>query len=143
MSPTVSFPDFSSNREHGVAQALTCAVHAGDVGPVWVHLAGDLDISGALRLEQALHHAGTSGREIVLDLRQLTSVDFAGVDVIVNASARARQARRRLMLLRGPPHVDRALALAATSDVLDIVDLDPPEAPAQALPQRVWSDDVA
>lgn len=143
MSPTVAFPDFFAGREHAVGHALSCTVETTDVGPVWVHLVGELDISSACRLEHALHHADASGRTVVLDLRRLRSVDSSSVQVIVEASTRARQAKRRLMLIRGPSQVDRALALSGAADVLDIVDLDPPEPPAGALRQFARTDDAA
>jgi anti-anti-sigma regulatory factor len=63
--------------------------------------------------------------------------------VIVDASTRARQAERRLILVRGPSQVDRALALCDATGVLDIVDLDPPEPPARALRQFTRTDDAA
>ena len=38
---------------------------------------------------------------VVLDLRELAFMDSSGVHAIVNASIRARQVGRRLVLLRG------------------------------------------
>jgi anti-sigma B factor antagonist len=143
MSLTVAFPDFSANREHGVGQAFVCTLQAGDVGPAWVHVAGDLDISSAPRLERALRHTDTPSRPIVLDLRKLTSMDSSGVTVIVDASTRARRSRRRLIVVRGPSHIDRMFARSGALDVLEIVDLDRSEPPARALTRFAHTDDVA
>jgi anti-sigma B factor antagonist len=143
MSPTVVFPDFSAHREGGVAQAFVCTLQAGDVGPAWVHVAGDLDISSASRLERALRHTDTPPRLVVLDLRELTFLDCSGVEVIVNAAIRARRARRRLVVLRGPAEVDRVLALAGATDALEIVDLDAVGPPDGALPWFARTDDAA
>ena len=71
---------------------------------------------------------------VVLDLRELIFIDSSGVRVITNASARADRADRGLVLVRGPAQVDRMFTLI-TSDVPEIVDLDPGEPVAHALSQ--------
>ena len=70
----------------------------------------------------------------MLDLRELEFVDSSGVHAIVNASSRARQAGRRLVLLRGPSNVDRMFTLTGSSDQLEIGDLDPVEPSVLVLP---------
>ena len=65
---------------------------------------------------------------IVLDLRGLTFIDLAGVRVIVDASIEAWLGDRRLLLVRGPSHVDRVFADAEVSDVVEIGDLHSPAA---------------
>jgi hypothetical protein len=57
---------------------------------------------------------------VVLDLRELAFIDAAGVRTIVNAGIRARQAGRRLVLLRGLPNVDRVFTLAGSSGDIEI-----------------------
>jgi anti-sigma B factor antagonist len=126
MSVTVAFPDFSASRECRVGEAFVCALQASDVAPAWVHVAGDLDIASAPRLAQALRHTDTPARLVVLDLRELTFMDSAGVHVIVAASICARRDGRRLMVIRGPSQVDRMLALSGAYEVLEMVDVDPP-----------------
>ena len=143
MSLTVAFPDFSAGRERGVAQTFVCTLQAGDVGPSWVHVAGDLDIGSAPRLAQALRHTDALPRLVVLDLRELRSIDSCGVHVILEASTQARRAKRRLILIRGPGQVDRVLALHGAHDLLEIVDLDPPAPHARALGQLARPDDAA
>jgi anti-anti-sigma factor len=143
MSLTVAFPDFFAHREHGVRQEFVCTLRAGGVSPAWVHVSGKLDIRSAPRLEQALRHADGPSSLVVLDLRELTSIDPSGVHVIVDASLRAQLAKRRLMLVRGPSAIDRMLALSGGSGFLDIVDLHPGESPARALPQFTLTDDAA
>jgi anti-sigma B factor antagonist len=76
----------------------------------------------------------------VLDLRELDFMDCSGVHTIVDASSRARQAGRRLVLLRGPPNVDRVLTLTGSAGDLEIGDLDPGEPPAQVLLQLARED---
>ena len=96
----------------------------------WVHAAGELDLAASARLartlEEALHHA----RLVVLDLRELTFMDSAGLHAIIDAGVRARHERHRLMLVRGPAQVLRLFALTGTGQDVEILDLDPDEQPA-------------
>ncbi len=98
-----------------------------------MRVTGELDIATAPQLAEMLGRAEQRCQRVVLDLRQVTFMDSAGVHVILNASLRANAAGRRLVLVRGPAHVDRVLDLTIASDNLEIVDLDPVEPPAQAL----------
>ena len=77
---------------------------------------------------------------MVLDLRGLAFRDCSGAHAIVNARVSARQLGRRLILLRGPPVVDRMFTLAGSSDAVEIADLDPAELPVQALPRLAGAD---
>jgi anti-anti-sigma factor len=108
-----------------------------------VGVTGELDIATAPQLKQTLGHAEDCARGVVLDLRELTFMDTSGVHVIVDASARATAAGRRLVLVRGPSQVDRVLALTGARDRLEIVDLDPGEPPVQAFAQLAHRDRVA
>ena len=62
-------------------------------------------------------------------------MDCSGVHVIVDASIGTRQVGGRLVLLRGPPIVDRVFALTGHTDAVDIADIAPGEPPIQALRQ--------
>jgi hypothetical protein len=90
MSPTVAFPDFSAHREHGVGQRFACMLQVGDVGPAWVHVAGDLDISSAPRLEQALRHTDTtpprSGSVDVLEIVDLDAFELLERELLQRVS---------------------------------------------------------
>lgn len=91
----------------------------------WVPIAGELSVATVPLLERTLRWAQQSARLIVLDLRELTAVDRAGVQAIVNAHARARRAGRRLIAVRGSFEVDRTFALlAGPARALEIADLD-------------------
>ena len=84
-------------------------------GAAWVHVAGDLDIATAPQLDRTLREAELQTRLVVLDLREVPFMDCSGVHTIVDASVRAREVGRRLLLLRGPPDVDRMFALNGSS----------------------------
>jgi anti-anti-sigma regulatory factor len=58
------------------------------------------------------------------------------VHAIVNASARARQRGRRLVVLRGPPDVDRVFSLTGSAGDVESGDVEPVEPSVQALLRR-------
>lgn len=74
---------------------------------VHVHLAGELDIAAIAPLQPMLQDAQSRAPLVLLDLRDVTFMDSAGVHTIVNASAAARERGHSLVLLRGSPHIDR------------------------------------
>ena len=113
--------------------AFVCA-HA-NVGrdAAWVDVAGELDIATTPRLERTLRAAQSQARLVVLDLRHVSFMDCSGLRVIVDASRRGREVGCRLVLLRGPPNVDRVFALTGHTDAVEIADVDPGDPPVQAL----------
>ena len=100
-----------------------------------MRVVGELDIATTPQLERTLREAQLEARLVVLDLRELLFIDSSGVHAIVNAGIRARQAARRLLVLRGPPNVDRVFTLAGRRDDVEIHDLDPVEPLVHALLQ--------
>jgi anti-anti-sigma factor len=99
----------------------------------WVHLAGRLNVASVPELERTLERSRLGARLVVLDLRDITFIDRAGVHAIVNASIRARRAGRRLVLVRGRPHVDSMFRLVGGWHLLEIADLDRGVPPVQVL----------
>jgi anti-sigma B factor antagonist len=108
-----------------------CACTDPALDAAWVRVAGALDIATAPRLVRTLRESQT--RLVVLDLRDLAFMDCSGVHAIVDASSSARDAGRRLLLLRGPAHIDRIFALTGHSHDVETSDLGPLESPAGAL----------
>jgi len=90
----------------------------------WVRLAGELDIATSPQLERALNEAQGEARLVVADLRGVAFAACSAVQALADADARARQESRRLVILRGPPHVDRVFALSGVCDVVEVVDHD-------------------
>jgi len=107
------------------------------LGAAWVYAAGELDIFTASQLEQTLDEALQGARLVVLDLRELSFVDSAGVHVIVDAGVRARRAGSRLMVVRASSQVDAVFTLIGVTEDVEIYDLDPAEPPVQSLLQLV------
>jgi stage II sporulation protein AA (anti-sigma F factor antagonist) len=116
-----------------VPPRFSCTWKKGGSGAAWVHVAGELDLATSPKLRQTLHDAQLSASLVVLDLREITFIESTGVHVILDAAARIRRGAGRLILVRGPAHVDHALTLTGASSQVLVLDLDPSEPPAQAL----------
>jgi anti-sigma B factor antagonist len=128
-------PDSIAGSADTLPPALVCSWNDGGPDAAWVHVAGELDIAAVPQLERTLREPRLQARLVVLDLRELAFIDSCGVHAVVNASVRARQAGRRLVLLRGPPNIDRILTLTGCSDDLEIGDIGPVEPTIAALLQ--------
>ena len=114
------------------ALPFLCSWQTGGSGAAWVHVAGELDPASSPQLEETLAEAQLAARMVVLDLRELTSIELSGVHVILDAADRARRCWGRLMLVRGPAEVDRELTLSGASEEMLIFELDSTE-PARTL----------
>ncbi len=99
----------------------------------YVHLTGELDLATAPELERTLQQAQARAPVVVLDLRELTFVDVSGLHVIANANARAKRADGRSIVVRGARQLDRLMTLTGLCELLEIVDLDPADPPADAI----------
>jgi anti-sigma B factor antagonist len=135
MLDVLVLPDSIDGRAKFLPPAFDCSWTGGGPDVAWVHIVGELDIATTPQLERTLRDAQLQARLVVLDLRGLAFMDSPGVHAIVGASIRARQVARRLVVLRGPPDVDRILRLSGSIDDVEIHDLDPSEPPVQLLLQ--------
>ena len=89
---------------------------------VHVTLTGELDISTATRLEDDLRRVEAGGPQLlVLDLSRLDFRDSTGLRLLIGADARAREAGRRLVLIRGNEMVQRVLRVTRLDERLEIV----------------------
>lgn len=100
---------------------------------VCVRLSGELDVATSPRLERTLEGAQQRARMVVVDLRQVAFADSSALHALVQANTRARRQGSRLVVLRGPPHVDRIFTLSRVGDALEIVDSEATEATETAL----------
>ena len=110
-------------RRAATSHPFVCSSTGGGMDAAWVHVAGALDLATSPQLERTLDES--AARLVVLDMRELGFMDCSGVHAIVEASNRAREEGRRLILLRGTPNVDRVFALTGSSDELEIGDIEP------------------
>lgn len=107
-------PDSTATCIPAEPSAFVCTWSNQDAGAAWVRAVGELDLAAVAQLTEALHDAQHRARLVVLDLRELTFLDSAGVHAIADASIDARRKGRRLLLLRAPDRVQRAFELTGT-----------------------------
>lgn len=94
----------------------------GDVATI--ALTGELDVAGSALLEQEIERvaADHAPRTLVLDLSGLDFMDSTGLRLVVLADARAREAGRRFVLVRGVADVHRVFEITRMDERLDFVD---------------------
>jgi anti-sigma B factor antagonist len=92
-------------------------------GLVHVVLRGELDLSTVGKVQNELERVEQSSPStVVLDLSKLSFLDSTGLRCIVTADERARQAGRRVVLVRGPDPVQRVFTITRLEDRLEMVD---------------------
>lgn len=88
-----------------------------------LELQGELDLSTTEQLEEELRRVEADAPpELVLDLRGLRFLDSTGLRLIIGADARAREAGRRLVLVRGPETVHRVFTITRLDERLQLVE---------------------
>jgi anti-sigma B factor antagonist len=86
-----------------------------------VAVAGDLDIASSDPLAAFLTaEVGQSGRDLVIDLRQLTFLDAAGLRVFVSVSQLLAEGGRVLSIVGSDPRVLRVFLLTGLQQALNV-----------------------
>ena len=85
-------------------------------GIACIQLVGELDLAGVGCLAHHLDEAFAGDDVVVVDLRQLTFMDSAGLRTLADAQAQARVSGHRLILTRGPRQVDRLFEISGLRD---------------------------
>jgi anti-sigma B factor antagonist len=95
--------------------------HAG--GNPLLALRGELDVSTVPKVEQALLQLeGNGASVVVLDLRGLTFLDSSGLRLILEADGRARREDRRILVVPGPPEVQRVFRVTLTDARIEFIE---------------------
>ncbi len=95
-----------------------------------LRLSGELDFAAAPQMSKRLNDAFARAQVVVVDLRQLTFMDCAGVRMLVAGHDHGQRGGRRLSVIRGPRQVDRLFELTGAQAHLDLVGV-ADECPAQ------------
>jgi anti-sigma B factor antagonist len=110
--------------------SLEVTVGRPEEGRALVGLRGELDVSTAPKVETALRQVEEQGVPLmVIDLRGLTFLDSSGLRLILEADGRARREHRRLLVVQGPPEVQRVFRVTLTDSRLEFTE-DPAVIPA-------------
>ena len=92
-------------------------------GLVHVVLRGELDLSTVNKVQEELRRVEADAPAVVvLDLSKLTFLDSTGLRCLVTADQRARDADRRVVLVRGPDPVQRVFSITRLEERLEVVD---------------------
>lgn len=92
-------------------------------GLVHVGLVGELDLSTVAKVQEELRKVEQSApATVVIDLSKLTFLDSTGLRCIVTADERAREAGRRMVVVRGPDAVQRVFSITRLEERLEMVD---------------------
>jgi len=92
-------------------------------GLIRIELRGELDLATAPQVEEALEGAESAEPPLIaLDLSQLSFLDSSGLRTIVAADGRAREAGRRLAVVKGPEAVQRVFTITGLEDRLELVE---------------------
>lgn len=92
-------------------------------GFVHVALLGELDLSTVAKVQEELRRVeAASPPTLVMDLSKLTFLDSTGLRCIITADERAREAGRRMVIVRGPDPVQRVFAITRLEERLEMVD---------------------
>lgn len=88
-----------------------------------IELFGELDLTGAPRLQEAIARAEeTSAVTILVDLSALQFIDSSGIKVLLTESRRSTAGTNRLHFLRGSGPVERAITLCGLDQRLPFLD---------------------
>jgi len=92
-------------------------------GGAVVVVAGEIDMSTSPALREQLRSPEAQAPTVVLDLREVTFMDSSGLGAIVGQHKRAREHGFRFAVaVGGAPSVERILALAQLTQVLEVVE---------------------
>lgn len=109
-------------RQDVLPVPFRCTAPRPGTGAAWLQASGELDIAVAPALDLALQQALSAFPLVVLDLDELTFIDVAGVQTIVDASVRAACDGQRLLIASPPDHVQWLIEFSGCEDAIEALD---------------------
>ena len=88
-----------------------CVHGVWDAGTARIMMVGDLDLAAAAYARDTIRRAQDEAGDVVCDLGYVSFLDLAGLQVLVEAAAYARQQNTRLTVANSPPLLPRILRL--------------------------------
>lgn len=132
--------DRPSDDSRGKAPPFLCRWQREGVAAASVMVSGELNHATAPRLDAVLREALDHARLVLLNLHDASPVGAAALRVIIDASARARQAGSRLPVAGATPHADAQIAFTDAAREVEFIATDHAPANAPASPDRDDSD---
>ena len=87
-----------------------------------VHLEGELDLTGQERVrESVLEAVRHRPARLILDLSRLSFLDSSGVHVLLEATQQSAEQETSLIIVPGPPPVQRPFEILGLTDALPFV----------------------
>ena len=109
--------------EHAFASPpFLCSTRTGGAQATWIHVAGELDLLTAPQLERALYDAQHNNRVVVVDMREISFIDSAGIHVLLAAHKDAKRGKQQLRIVSNRV-VERLLTISGASGKIPTVDL--------------------
>jgi anti-sigma B factor antagonist len=91
-------------------------------GDVVLSVVGEIDLATAWELEGSLERAlGAGARRLVLDLRRVRFMDASGAALLIRQNQHAAEVACSLVIVQGPPPVQRLFELTGLSERLVVV----------------------
>lgn len=100
---------------------FACVTRAEGPGVTRVTLRGELDVTSASQLEDALSEPARGCVAVILYLSELTFMDSTGLHTILSAHARLHEAYCRLVLIAGCQQVQRIFEITGAERQLEFV----------------------
>jgi anti-sigma B factor antagonist len=108
--------------EVAIPEDLTVQVEQDGQRAVLV-LTGELDLASGETFSDRLQAVEAGRPELItLDLSGLRFLDSSGLALVVRAHTRARNEGRRLVIIPGPPQVQRVFDITGLNTVLELED---------------------
>lgn len=89
-------------------------------GITGVKLSGSLDVSGAAKIEAALHEACRSAPFMVVDLAEVSFLSSQGVRILVAAAKSLAGRKGKLILCSPTPSVEKVLKTIGATEIIPI-----------------------
>jgi anti-sigma B factor antagonist len=87
--------------------------------------AGEIDLATIDELDGQLQAAGAESAQVVLDLREVTFIDSAGLRLVLQSSRELEQAGAALAVVRGSGEVQRIFDLVGLAGRLTMLERPP------------------
>ncbi len=99
--------------------SFECVTWRTERGEAYIRLSGELDTASIGRLDRALGAVADGATPVLVDLRQLTFIDGAGLGALISARARAGKAGHSVTLIRGERQFDELLESTGLEELFD------------------------